>query len=620
MLVRSVSLSLAATLLVFFTGGSAGALPPDPTPIEKMWSYLVWGILLAAMAAAYLAVRRRSREARYDSLTGLPNRTLLHERLHQALRPTSGEPRPVALVLMDLDRFREINDTFGHGRGDRVLQQIGQRLRHVMPESGTIARLGGDEFALLVPGMAAEGAIQLTHRVTKALEEPFLVEELPLAVDASLGIALSPDHGTSADDLIQRADIAMYLAKENGSGHFIYASGADRHSPRRLALMGQLRGAIERDELVLYYQPKISLSTQAVTGAEALVRWRHPEFGLVPPNDFIGPAEHSGLIKPLTAWALKTALRQCPPGISMAVNLSRRNLHDPRLEDTVAEALRNSNVPPNRLVLEITESAIMADPGRALEILNHLNHMGIRLSIDDFGTGYSSMVSLKRLPIHEVKIDGVFVRDMATNDEGAVIVRSIIDLAYTLGKEVVAEGVEDEKTLEQLTAMGCHRAQGFYMSKPLPHEEFLSWIETSPWRLYRDPPGADRPTILVADDDPDLLATLGFRLQERGYHVLMANDGVEALDMARRSRPDLVILDVMMPRENGYRVCRMIKEDERAGKFAAKIPVILLTGRNLKAQPQSEQRFMDFSHADDIVYKPFEIDCLLDSIGRLLPR
>jgi EAL domain-containing protein (putative c-di-GMP-specific phosphodiesterase class I)/CheY-like chemotaxis protein len=443
---------------------------------------------------------------------------------------------------------------------------------------------------------------------------------LPLAVEASFGIALSPDHGTTADDLIQRADIAMYLAKENGSGHFIYASGADRHSPRRLALMGQLRGAIERDELVLYYQPKINLLTQAVTGAEALVRWRHPEFGLVPPNDFIGPAEQSGLIKPLTAWALKTALRQCPPGIRMAVNLSRRNLHDPRLAEMVADALRNSNVPPSQLVLEITESAIMADPGRALELLSQLNRMGIRLSIDDFGTGYSSMASLKKLPIHEVKIDGVFVRDMATNEEGAVIVRSMVDLAYTLGKEVVAEGVEDQKTMEQLTAMGCHGAQGFYMSKPLPHEEFLRWIETSPWRVQKDQPSADRPTILVADDDPDMLATLVFRLKERGYHVIMANDGVEALDMTRRSRPDLVILDVMMPRENGYRVCRMIKEDGRAGNFAAKIPVILLTGRNLTTQPQSEQRFMDFSHADDIVYKPFEMDRLLDSIGRLLPR
>jgi diguanylate cyclase (GGDEF)-like protein len=620
MLARVNSLALAVTVLLFMDGRPAAAFPPDLPSTAPLWASLFGGVLLAAAGAAYVVLQRLSRAASYDSLTGLPNRALLHKCLRQAVRPVSGQIPLVALVLMDLDRFREINDTFGHSRGDRVLQQIGQRLRAVVPASGTIARLGGDEFALLLPGMDTDRVVQLIQMVNKALEEPFLVGELSLAVDASIGIALAPDHGTNADHLLQRADIAMYLAKENGSGHAIYAPGSDPHSPRRLALMGQLRGAIERDELVLYYQPKISLYTQAVTGAEALVRWRHPEFGLVPPNDFIGPAERSGLITPLTAWSLKAALRQCPPGITVAVNLSRRLLHDRRIVDLVAESLQSSNVPPSRLTLEITESAIMADPRRATEILHHLHQMGVQLSIDDFGTGYSSMASLKKLPIHEIKIDGVFVKDMAMNEDGATIVRSIVDLAYTLGKEVVAEGVEDQKTLEQLVAMGCHGAQGFYMSKPLPHEEFLRWIDTSTWKVRKEPPSARRLTILVADDDPDTLATLGFRLQERGYHVLMANDGVEALDLARRFRPNLVVLDAMMPKENGYRVCRMLKEDERAGKNATKLPVILITGRILKSEPFTEQRFMDFSHADDIVYKPFEMDCLLDSIGRLLPR
>ncbi len=596
-------------------------------PIEQ---YTDWVFVLVSSMLLYFLfrceLRRRGQEEQsrgqtdYDILTGLPNRTLLHERLRQALLAADREAEPVALVLMDLDRFREINDTFDHRRGDLVLQQIGVRLQQVLGELGTVARLGGDEFALLLPGTGGEGAVQIVHRVLKALEEPFTVDELPLAVGASFGVVLYPDHGTTADHLIQRADIAMYLAKEQGSGHCIYASGANRHNPRRLALMGQLRGAIERGELVLYYQPKISLQTRTVIGAEALVRWRHPEFGLVQPNEFIGPVEQSGLIQPLTAWALNTALRQCGAEMSIAVNLSRRNLHDPHIPELVADALRNSRVRPDRLVLEITESAIMADPTRAMEILTRLHQMGVRLSIDDFGTGYSSLAALRKLPVHEIKIDRVFVKNIATDDDDAIIVRSIIDLAYTMGKEMVAEGVEDAATLEQLAAMGCQHAQGFYMSKPLPIEEFKRWISESPWGLKQAHVTMGKATILVADDDADIVGTLMFRLQQHGYHVLMARDGVEALTMVRQAMPDLVILDVMMPKENGYRVAKMIKEDEKSGKYAKKMPVILLTARNLKGDRQREQLFMDFSHADAVVYKPFELDDLIANITRLLPQ
>jgi EAL domain-containing protein (putative c-di-GMP-specific phosphodiesterase class I) len=315
------------------------------------------------------------------------------------------------------------------------------------------------------------------------------VEDLSLAVEASLGIAVYPDHGMAADSLIQRADVAMYVAKESGSGYFVYASESDRHHPRRLALMGRLRHAIEQDELVLHYQPKLDFRAKCVTGVEALVRWQHPEFGMIPPDQFIVPAEKTGLIKPLTLWILNSVLRECRVchqtgvEISVAVNLSRRNLHDPELPEQVARALKGCNIPPERLVLEITESALMADPARATEVLTRLSQMGVRLSIDDFGTGYSSLASLKKLPVNEVKIDRSFVKEMAVNEDDAIIVRSTIELAHNLCLKVVAEGVEDQSTLDRLAALGCDAAQGYYISRPLPAEELKRWLTESPWGL-----------------------------------------------------------------------------------------------------------------------------------------
>jgi diguanylate cyclase (GGDEF)-like protein len=427
--------------------------------------------------------------AYYDGVTDLPNRTLFLDRLGQAIVSAARNSTPVTVIQLGLDRFKEINDTFGHPRGDWVLQQVAQRLRGVLREADTIARFEGDIFSILLPGTGSDGYLPVAKKILAALQAPLLVEELALAMEAGLGIAIYPDHGDDATTLVRRADVAMYLAKETGSGHFLYASDADQHNRMRLALMGQLRRAIEQDELVLHYQPKVDLKSRRVIGAEALVRWRHPEFGLVPPGQFIPPAEKSGLIRPLTFWVLTHALSQgeafrragVSPGIAM--NLSQRSLHDPELPGRVAEALSLAQLPPDRLILEITESAIMADPARAAEILARLHGMGIHLSIDDFGTGYSSLASLKRLPVDEIKIDRAFIKEMATNEDDEIIVRSTIDLAHNMGLTVVAEGVEDQAVLDRLTALGCDAAQGYLISRPVPADELTSWVQTSSWKV-----------------------------------------------------------------------------------------------------------------------------------------
>ncbi|HET6466559.1 MAG TPA: EAL domain-containing protein, partial [Nitrospiria bacterium] len=385
--------------------------------------------------------------AYYDTLTALPNRNRLYDRLLNTIRTDAGAGKSFALLLMDLDQFKEINDTLGHHRGDLLLQQVGSRLQGALRPSDVVARLGGDEFAVMLPLSGSGDAVLVAQKVMKALEPPFMIEGLPVAVEASIGIALYPEHGANPDSLVQRADVAMYAAKQTGSGYVVYHTQYDRHSPRRLALIGELRQAIERDQLFLHYQPKIDLKTRRVIGVEALVRWKHPEYGFVPPDQFIEPAEQTGLIKPLTLWIFNTAKRQQSAweraGINflMSVNLSTRNLHDPRFPDQISEILEIAGGKPDRLELEITESAIMADPARALEAITRLRTTGIRFAIDDFGIGYSSLAYLKRLPVDAIKIDKSFVINMIENQNDAVIVRSTIDLAHNLGLKVIAEGI-----------------------------------------------------------------------------------------------------------------------------------------------------------------------------------
>lgn len=441
--------------------------------------------------------RKRSEEmikhmAYYDTLTDLPNRTLLHDRLQQAILARENDRTPLALLLMDLNRFKEVNETLGHHHGDFLLQQVGPRLRRVLPESSIIARLGGDEFAMLLPGTGREEAAGAAHRILKALEEPFILGVLTIDMGASIGIALWPDHGEEAYTLLQRADIAMYMAKQSHNGYTVYDSERDQTSPRRLALMGELRHAIDDDQLFPLFQPKINLQTGRAVGVETLARWRHPNFGVVPPDQFIPLAEQTGLIKPVTSWVLAAALRQCrlwlEAGLefSVAVNLSVRNLLDPHLPNQVGELLKGCGVAPQFLIFEITESTIMADPAHALEILSELRKLGIGFSIDDFGTGYSSLGYLKKLAVDEIKIDKSFVKEMAQNEDDTAIVRSTIDLAHNLGLKVVAEGVEDQETWKRLVSLGCDAAQGYYFSRPIAAPELTQWMTESRWGLKRD--------------------------------------------------------------------------------------------------------------------------------------
>ncbi|MEW6324983.1 MAG: EAL domain-containing protein [Nitrospirota bacterium] len=430
----------------------------------------------------------------YDTLTDLPNRTLLRDRLRQAVAAAQRECKPVALLLLDLDRFKEINDTMGHHYGDLVLQQVGLRLRGVLRESDTVARLGGDEFAIVLPLSELEHATTVVHKIMMALEPPVAVRDLPVAVEASIGVALYPDHGDTADLLIQRADVAMYAAKQAGGGYMVYAPAHDRHNPRRLSLMGELRQAIERNQLVLHYQPKINMKTRRAIGVEALVRWQHPEHGVIPPDQFIASAEQRGLIAPLTQWVLREAARQCRVlhqagmALSVAANLSARNLQDPQLPGHLAQVLESFDVNPGWMELEITESAIMISQANALSVLTRLNELKVKLCIDDFGTGYSSLGYLTNLPISTIKIDKSFVIGMAGSRKDLVAVRSTIDLGHNMGLKVVAEGVETKQSWDQLAALGCDAAQGYYMSRPLPAAELMRWLRESPWGLDGSPP------------------------------------------------------------------------------------------------------------------------------------
>lgn len=459
--------------------------------------------IIAQLTLQYIAVSARKaaeleHQALHDQLTDLPNRVLLRERLQQAVAAAGRDGLSLALLMLDLDRFKEVNDTFGHHYGDRLLQEVGLRLQGVLRAGDTLARLGGDEFAIVLPGAGAQTARALSSKISHVIARPFLLEGHSFDVGTSIGIALFPEHGLEADELLQRADVAMYIAKRTGSGHALYAPEQDPNSPARLALIGDLRRAIEGGDLLLHYQPKVDLDSGCLIGVEALVRWPHPHHGFVPPDQFIPLAEQTGLIRPLSRWVLDTALGQwhawhtAGVDIPIAVNLSMRDLHDPGLPNTIAALLLTRGVAPGWLRVEITESSLMADPERAMAIVTRLHAMGIRISIDDFGTGYSSLAYLKRLPVDEIKIDRSFVRHLTTDENDRAIVRSTIGLAHELGLTVVTEGVEDQITWDLLTALGCDSAQGYCVSPPLAGPDLAGWLDE--WsRRPPAPPGAGIP-------------------------------------------------------------------------------------------------------------------------------
>jgi len=458
-------------------------------------------IALAVLATLYVVLavtaRRNARQAAvsvaaseyaalHDHVTELPNRVLFHDRVHQATRAAARDGAGFAVLMIDLDRFKVINDTLGHHNGDLLLCTVGARLSETLRAGDSVARLGGDEFAVLVTDIhSTEDAVEASARVRKAIAERLELEEIGVEVEASVGIALFPAHGDDPETLLQHADIAMYVAKQAHSGYAIFEDDHDGAARENLELIADLRRGIEDDELVLHFQPKARLTDGTIAGVEALVRWDHSQRGFLYPDAFIALAENTGLIRELTLHVLDRALAQTRAwmdaglDLTMAVNVSTRNLLDLTLPDQVEALLETHGVPAHKLELEITETTIMADPPRAKAVLARLSQLGLSLAVDDFGTGYTSLGWLRDLPVTTLKIDKSFVMPMGTSDGDAKIVRSIVQLGSSLGLKIVAEGVEDEGSYAALRELGCDLAQGYYLSKPQPVDRLEAWLRTT---------------------------------------------------------------------------------------------------------------------------------------------
>jgi diguanylate cyclase (GGDEF)-like protein len=445
----------------------------------------VWAIY----SLAALALNHRH-EATHDQLTGLPNRRFFYEQATLSLQAAARRhQRNVAVLHLDLDGFKGINDRLGHHVGDLVLCEVARRLSEGRRSVDVIARLGGDEFAILLGDVPnGQTAIEVGERMAVELARPLSVDGVPVAIGGSFGVALYPSHGEDIDSLLRHADVAMYRAKTSGGGLELYDDRRDQHSTGRLGLLAELNDAISKDELSLVYQPKVDLRSGSVFGVEALIRWKHSRLGMVPPAQFMASAEHTELVTPLSQFVLRKALRQCAEWhnrglhIGVAVNCSARNLHDLRFPNIVAALLRETNVDPAWLEIEITENTVMSDPVRTASVLGHLRSLGVTIAIDDFGTGYSSLASLRDLPIDRIKMDRSFVTGMARRSEDLMIVRSIIELAQNLGLGTVAEGVEDEDVLGLLRQLSCDAVQGYLLGEPMTPEEFELRVRTGAFR------------------------------------------------------------------------------------------------------------------------------------------
>jgi diguanylate cyclase (GGDEF)-like protein len=417
-----------------------------------------------------------------DTLTQLPNRVLFNDRLEQAIAAADRAGSPLAVLIMDLDRFKHVNETLGHHVGDQVLQQIAGRLRTLLRKSDTVARLGGDEFGILLPDSGVEHAQLIVSKILAALEVPITIQGQPMDMTTSIGIAAYPEHSRDPGAIVRHADMAMYSAKRSNRGYAVYDESFSQPRSEHLTLLGELRQAVEQNELTLYYQPKASLLTGKTEHVEALVRWVHPRRGFISPDQFIPFAEQTGYIRTLTRWIIDNAIRQRRQwrdrGIDLTVslNISARDLLNPDLPKIITDALRENGVPAGDICLEITESGVMEDPAHAIEILKQLRAMGLGLSVDDYGTGYSSLSYIKRMPIQELKIDQSFVKNMINDEDDATIVKSTIELGHNMGLKVVAEGVEDLQVWNMLRAMKCDLAQGYFMSAPLSATDLEIWL------------------------------------------------------------------------------------------------------------------------------------------------
>jgi diguanylate cyclase (GGDEF)-like protein/PAS domain S-box-containing protein len=504
----------------------------------------------------------------FDPLTGLPNRLLFQSRLEHALDGAARYGRGMAVLLIDLDRFKEVNDSLGHPTGDQLLRAVAGRLQEQVARVDTIARIGGDEFALLLEHLAdPQQAAVLGRDVASTLAAPFELEHAhEVVLGASIGISLFPDDGGSATELMRNADTAMYRAKENGRGQFCFYTGdMNAEALTRLEMEAALRGAVERGELLLHYQPKVDLGSGQVCGAEALLRWQRPGRGLVPPLDFIPLAERTGLILPIGAWVIDEACRQMRAWrddgmacIPISVNVSARQFFAGDLEHVVPRLLEKHGVEPQCLDLELTESMLMERPDEAVALLRKLKDIGVTLSLDDFGTGYSSLAYLSRFPIDTLKIDQSFVRNIVTEPISATIAVSIIALAHRMQLRVVAEGVETDTQLGYLRMHLCDEMQGFYFSKPLPTEAFSELMRAG----ASIAPGEEAPerTVLFVDDEENVLSALKRSLRRDGYRLLTASCGREALDVLARNPVQVVVSDQRMPEMNGVEFLGLVKE------------------------------------------------------------
>jgi diguanylate cyclase (GGDEF)-like protein len=495
----------AAAFPLFIDGKVAGnltifAAEPDAfgeqevSLLGEMAEDLGFGIgNLRVRARHHEAEETIRRMAYFDTLTGLPNRTSLLQELTSAIETVQAGHRPLSMLIIKVGRFQEISDTLGYEEADLLVQEMARRLSQLAGEGRSVARVGEDEFALVLPDTSAEFAVHLAQRMMREVGDPVPIGDLTVDPHAYIGIAMFPGHGNTADAIMRRAKIAAVQAKGTAARFTLYKGTVDQECTRRLALMSDLRAAIDKNELLLYCQPKVTIASGEVCGAEALVRWQHPQHGMIATGEFIALAERAGLIMPLTRWVLETAFRQSyrwyERGLRrpLSVNLSAQDLRDPRLVNRISSLFATWAMPPEMVQFELTESALMDDPAGALETLARLKGLGVELFIDDFGTGYSSLSYLQKLPVDALKIDQSFVENMLTDAGSAVIVRSTIELGHNLGLGVVAEGVESEGQWNSLRVLGCDTAQGHFVGHPLPTEQFADWEEHSRWKRTAPP-------------------------------------------------------------------------------------------------------------------------------------
>ncbi len=562
------------------------------------------------------AIKETEDRLAHDDLTGLPNRNLLEDRITQAIAYADRNGKMLAILLIDLDRFKYVNDSLGHNIGDKVLQTAAERLIGNLRGADTVARLGGDEFVVILTDLnKPDNAGGKAQNILDSMSTPFSIGTHNFFLSASIGVSIYPQDGDTPQTLLKNADIAMYRAKDNGKNCFVfYTDNMNAATARQLYMENQMRLALERDEFILYYQPQADLETGHIIGVEALVRWQHPEMGLVPPNQFIKIAEDTGLIVPLGEWILETACRQAVlwqakglPKLRMAVNLSVRQFMQYDLVGTVARILKKTSLDPKLLELELTESILMKGVSESIETLLRLRKMGICLSVDDFGTGYSSLSYLSRFPVTAVKIDQSFVRDIASDPSAATLVRSIISMAHELHLRVIAEGVETEGQLSFIVNHRCNEVQGYYLSRPMPADAFFAMFREFPGLKIRyGAKKAPERTLLLVDDEKNILSALKRELHGFGYRILTANNALKAFELLAIHPVGVIISDQRMPEVTGIEFLHRVKD-----LYPNTIRIILSGYSDIQSITDAINQGAIYKYLE----KPWEETLLRDTVG-----